>query len=184
MMIGEIRDNETAQVAVQAALTGHLVLSTLHTNSAAGAVQRLLNMEIAPSDVASAANAFISQRLVRKLCDCKQPAEMTPEQKEKIASVLKSVSKKALPVMPENYVIQKAVGCEKCNHLGYKGRLTLMEVFTIDRDIQSLINNNAISIQLEEKAIENGMLTLVQDGILKVLDGETTLEEIERVTNL
>ena len=184
MMIGEIRDNETAEVAIQAALTGHLVLSTLHTNSAAGAVQRLLNMNITPSDVASSANAFISQRLVRKLCSCKEKMEISPEKQEEIKKVLASISKKANLNIPENFEIYKAVGCEKCNHIGYKGRLTLMEVFVIDRDIQSLINSNAISIQLEEKAIENGMLTLIQDGILKVLEGETSLEEIERVTNL
>jgi type II secretory ATPase GspE/PulE/Tfp pilus assembly ATPase PilB-like protein len=184
LMVGEIRDNETAETAVQAALTGHLVLSTLHTNSAAGAVQRLLNMNISPSDIASAANAFLSQRLVRKLCDCKEETEPTPEQKEKIENVLQSISIKAGVMIPENFTVYKTVGCEKCNHLGYKGRLTLMEVFSIDRDIQSLINNNAISIQLEEKAVENGMITLVQDGILKVLEGETTLDEIERVTNL
>lgn len=184
LMVGEIRDEETAETAVQAALTGHLVLSTLHTNSAAGAVQRLLNMNVSPSDIASAANAFISQRLVRKLCDCKEKIEMTPEQQEKIEAVLKSISAKAGVTIPETITIHKAVGCEKCNHIGYKGRLTIMEVFEIDRDIQGLINNNAISIQLEEMAIENGMITLTQDGILKVIEGETTLEEIERVTNL
>jgi len=184
LMVGEIRDNETAETAVQAALTGHLVLSTLHTNSAAGAVQRLLNMNVSPSDIASAANAFISQRLVRKLCDCKEKIEPTLEQKEKIEVVLKSISEKSGVTVPEDYSIYKAVGCEKCNHLGYKGRLTIMEVFEIDRDIQGLINNNAIAIQLEEMAIENGMITLAQDGILKVIEGETTLEEIERVTNL
>jgi len=184
MMIGEIRDNETAQVAVQAALTGHLVLSTLHTNNAAGAVQRMFNMGVSPSDIASSTNAFIAQRLVRKLCDCKEKAAPTPAEKETIEMVLKSISQKAGVKVPPITEIYKPKGCDKCNHIGYKGRLTVMEVFVIDRDIQTLINSGAITSELQDKAVENGMITMAQDGILKVLEGETTLEEVERVTDL
>jgi len=184
MMIGEIRDDETAQVAVQAALTGHLVLSTLHTNNAAGAVQRLFNMGVSQSDVASSTNAFIAQRLVRRLCDCKEKVAPTAEDRAKIEKVLKSISQKAGVEIPPIADIYKPKGCDKCNHIGYKGRLTVMEVFVIDRDIQALVNSGAITSELQDKAVENGMITMAQDGILKVLEGLTTLEEVERVTEI
>jgi type IV pilus assembly protein PilB len=184
MMIGEIRDDETAQIAVQAALTGHLVLSTLHTNNAAGAVQRMINMGVSSSDIASSSNAFIAQRLVRRLCDCKEKITPSAEEKNKIESVLKSISAKAGVEIPPVSEIYKPNGCDKCNHLGYKGRLTVMEVFVIDRDIQELTNRGAITSELQDKAIENGMITMAQDGILKVIEGVTTIEEVERVADL
>jgi type IV pilus assembly protein PilB len=184
MMIGEIRDNETAEVAVQAALTGHLVLSTIHTNNAAGAVQRMLNMGVSSSDIASSVNAFMAQRLVRKLCICKKEVLPTPEEKEKITTVIKTISPKSGVEIPAIEKIYQSVGCEKCNHIGYKGRTTISEIFLIDKDIQALITQGAITPELEQKAIENGMLTMAQDGILKVLEGETTIEEIERVTDI
>jgi len=184
MMIGEIRDNETAEVAVQAALTGHLVLSTIHTNNAAGAVQRMLNMGVSPSDIASGINAFMAQRLVRKLCDCKEKTLPTFEEKEKIVMVTKTISAKAGVEIPPIEKICKPVGCEKCNHIGYKGRTTVSEIFIIDKDIQALITQGAITSELADKAVENGMITMAQDGILKVLEGETTITEIERVTDL
>ncbi|MDZ4385537.1 MAG: GspE/PulE family protein [Candidatus Moranbacteria bacterium] len=184
MMIGEIRDNETAEVAVQAALTGHLVLSTIHTNNAAGAVQRMLNMDVSPSDIASGVNAFMAQRLVRKLCDCKEKTIPTLEEKEKITMVIKTISPKSGVEIPPIEKICKPKGCEKCNYLGYKGRTTISEVFIVDKDIQALITQGAITSELADKAMENGMLTMAQDGVLKVLEGETTIEEIERVTDL
>lgn len=184
MMIGEIRDNETAQIAVQAALTGHLVLSTIHTNNAAGAVQRMLNMGVAPSDVASAVNAFMAQRLVRKLCDCKEKSAPSAEEKNKLEAVLKTISPKTGVEIPTIGEIYKPKGCEKCNGIGYKGRTTVSEVFVIDKDIQELVTRGAITPELNAKAVENGMITMAQDGILKVLEGETTIEEVERVTDL
>ncbi|EKE11559.1 MAG: hypothetical protein ACD_15C00060G0002 [uncultured bacterium] len=184
MMIGEIRDDETAQIAVQAALTGHLVLSTIHTNTAAGAAQRMINMGVSPSDIASSVNAFMAQRLVRKLCSCKEKFTPTEEEKEKISNVLKTISPATNVEIPSDWQTYKPVGCEKCSHMGYKGRTTVSEVFIIDRDIQALVTQGAITPELEEKAIENGMLTMVQDGVLKVIEGETTLSEIERVTDL
>lgn len=184
MMIGEIRDNETAQIAVQAALTGHLVLSTIHTNNAAGAVQRMLNMGVSPSDIASSVNAFMAQRLVRKLCSCKEKVAPSKEEKEKIEMVVKTISPKAGMEIPPIADIYKPKGCEKCNNIGYKGRTTVSEVFVIDKDIQALITQGAITPELQAKAIENGMITMAQDGILKVLEGETTIEEVERVTDL
>lgn len=184
LMIGEIRDDETAQIAAQSALTGHLVLSTIHTNNAAGAVQRMLNMGVSPTDIASAVNAFIAQRLVRKLCECKIKSKPTQEEKLKIERVLKTISPKSGVKVPTLSAICKPSGCPKCNGLGYKGRTTLSEVFVIDREIEDLINHGAITSELNEKAVQNGMITMEQDGILKVLEGETTLEEVERMTDL
>jgi len=184
MMIGEIRDNETAQIAVQAALTGHLVLSTIHTNNAAGAVQRMLNMGVSPSDIASAVNGFIAQRLVRKLCDCKEKATPTSEEKAKIEKVLKTISPKAEIEIPAIGEIYHPKGCDKCNHIGYKGRMTVSEVFQITKEIQELVSRQAITSELQDKAVELGMITMAQDGVLKVLEGTTTLEEVERVTDL
>ena len=184
MMIGEIRDDETAQVAVQASLTGHLVLSTIHTNNAAGAVARMINMGVSPSDIATAVNAFMAQRLVRRLCDCKEKIIPSKEEKEKIEKVLATISPKAGVAIPKVLEIYHPKGCEKCNGIGYKGRMTVSEVFQLSREIQDLITKGAITAELEEKAVELGMLTMTQDGILRVLEGETSLEEVERVTDL
>jgi len=184
MMIGEIRDNDTAVAAVQAALTGHLVLSTIHTNNAAGAVARMENMGVTPADIATAVNAFIAQRLVRRLCDCKQISAPTNIEKEKISEVLKTISPKSGVKIPEIKEIYKPKGCDKCNGLGYKGRMTVSEVFEITREIQELITRGAITNELQDKAMELGMLTMTQDGVLRVISGETTLEEVERVTDL
>jgi type II secretory ATPase GspE/PulE/Tfp pilus assembly ATPase PilB-like protein len=184
MMIGEIRDGETAQVATQAALTGHLVLSTIHTNSSAGAVARMMNMGVNPSDIASSVNAFIAQRLVRRLCECKEKVSPNPEEKEKIERVLKTISPKSGVVIPDKFQIYHPKGCEKCNHLGYRGRVTVSEVFQMPTEIQELVTRGAITSELEKKAVELGMITMTQDGILKVIDGEISLEEVERVTDL
>ena len=184
MMIGEIRDDETAEVAVQAALTGHFVLSTIHTNNAAGAVARMENMGVSSSDVATAVNAFIAQRLVRKLCDCKESVAPTAEEKIKLETELKKISPKAGVVVPEVTTIWKPKGCEKCNQIGYHGRTTVSEVFELSREIQELVTRGAITSELQEKAVELGMLTMAQDGALKVVEGDTSLEEVERVTDL
>ena len=181
MMIGEIRDEETANIAVQAALTGHSILSTLHTNSAAGGVQRLINMGVRTDDIATAMNALMAQRLVRKLCDCKKERKMTEEEKKKVQEVLKNVSEKSGIVIPQTDSVYEPNGCEKCNKIGYKGRTTISEIFVIDRDIEELIMQNSSTTQLQDKAIENGMITMEQDGILKVLEGETTFDEVDRV---
>lgn len=184
LMIGEIRDSETAQIAVQAALTGHLVLSTIHTNNAAGAVQRMLNMGVSPSDIASAVNGFMAQRLVRKLCDCKVEAVPTAEEKKKIETALQNLSPLSGVAAPKVAHIWKPGGCAKCNQLGYRGRTTLSEILVIDRDMQEFINRAALTSEIADKAVANGMITMEQDGVLKVLEGETTLEEVERVTDL
>lgn len=182
MMVGEIRDEETAKVALQSALTGHLVLSTIHTNDSVGSIQRLLNMGVRADDLATSSNAFMAQRLVRKLCDCKEKTKLTSEQKEKVDRVVKSISPASKIEIPKIDFIYKPKGCDKCNGIGYKGRTTISEVFVIDKEIKEMIFQNAFSTQIRDKAIEKGMLTMVQDGILKVLEGETTMEEVERVT--
>ena len=184
MMIGEIRDVETAKIAVQASLTGHLVLSTLHTNNAAGSVQRLLNMDIAATDIASSVNAFVAQRLVRLLCPkCKKKIKPDPDTKAHIEKVLKSISPKSKVEVPKRIGdIYEAVGCPECNSLGYKGRAAISEVLEMTKEMEKLTTENPTTSQIESFAIEQGMLTMAQDGILKVLEGVTTMEEVERVT--
>lgn len=181
MMVGEIRDEETASVALQSALTGHLVLSTIHTNDSVASIQRLLNMGVRADDLATSSNAFMAQRLVRKLCDCKEKVKPTDEEKEKIEKILKSIHPNTKVAIPKIEFIYKPKGCKKCNGIGYKGRTTISEVLVIDKEIKELIFQNAFSTQIRDKAMEKGMLTMAQDGILKVLEGETTMEEVERV---
>jgi type II secretory ATPase GspE/PulE/Tfp pilus assembly ATPase PilB-like protein len=184
MMIGEIRDEETAQIAVQASLTGHLVLSTLHTNNAAGSVQRLINMGVNPTDISSSVNAFMAQRLVRLLCPkCKKKVPISAEMKPHIEKVLKSVSEKTRLEVPKNVeYIYEAQGCPECNGIGYKGRTTVSEVLEMTKEMEKLVTEIPTTSQIENLAIEQGMLTMSQDGILKVIEGITTMEEVERVT--
>jgi type II secretory ATPase GspE/PulE/Tfp pilus assembly ATPase PilB-like protein len=184
MMIGEIRDDETAQIAVQASLTGHLVLSTLHTNNASGSVQRLINMGVSATDIASSVNAFMAQRLVRVLCpDCKKKVTPTPEVKTHIEKILKGISPKSATDAPKEIEdIFEAVGCLKCNNIGYKGRTTVSEVLSMTKEMEELITKQPTTSEVEELAIAQGMITMPQDGILKVLEGITTMEEVERVT--
>jgi len=181
MMIGEIRDEETANIAIQAALTGHSILSTLHTNDSAGSIQRLVNMGVRADDLATAVNALMAQRLVRKLCDCKIERPATEQEIAKIKKSLAKLTEKSEIVLPSFEKVFEAKGCEKCNNLGYKGRTTISEVLVVDREIEELITQGASSSQIKDKAIENGMISMEQDGMLKVLEGETTLEEVERV---
>lgn len=181
IMIGEIRDSETAKIAIQASLTGHLILSTLHTNDAASSVQRLLNMGTDSDELATSVNAFIAQRLVRKLCDCKKEIEIPENIKAEIQKTIATISPLSNIIIPTIDKIYAPTGCEKCNHIGYKGRTTISEVLIIDKEIERLISLNALSSEIKDKAVENGMLTMYQDGILKVLEGETTLEEVNRV---
>ena len=184
MMVGEIRDEETAQIAVQASLTGHLVLSTLHTNNAAGSVQRLINMKISPTDIASSVNTFMAQRLVRTLCpDCKKRVTVSPETKRHIEKILGTISEKAgITVPKEIEYVYKAQGCPKCNNIGYRGRTTISEVLEMTKEMEEVIMHKPTTSEVEDLAVRQGMLTMTQDGILKVLDGITTMEEIERVT--
>ena len=184
LMIGEIRDEETAKIAIQAALTGHLVLSTLHTNNAVASIQRLINMNIDPSDIASATNCMMAQRLVRVLCPhCKQQKQPSPEELQKIQDTIKSISPKSGVEIPKQVDgIYEAKGCEKCKNTGYNGITPVAEVMTMSEELEELISRFSTTTTIVRQAISEGMLTMSQDGILKVLNGITTMEEVERVT--
>lgn len=174
IMVGEIRDKETAHIAVESALTGHLVFSTLHTNDAPSAINRLTDMGIEPFLTASAVSGVLAQRLVRKLCPrCKE--KFTPEE-----LLLRSLNVK----INAGHTFYRAKGCPHCNHKGYKGRLAIYELLMVNEDIKRLTMERASSGKVKEAAIENGMRTLRQDGIAKVLQGLTTVEEVVRVTTV
>ena len=174
ILVGEIRDFETAEIAVKAALTGHLVLSTLHTNDAPSTINRLMNMGIEPFLVASSLNLVCAQRLVRRICkNCAEPHPTPPE------ALLQAGFKAddANTVVPN-----KGKGCEKCNNTGYKGRVGLYEVMEITEELRELILVGASAIELRRKAVEEGMITLRGSGLLKVKQGVTTIEEVVRET--
>ena len=173
IMLGEIRDSETAGVAVQAAITGHLVFSTLHTNNAPGAIARLIDMNIEPFLVSSAVIGVIAQRLVRKICD---------ECKLKYVVPIGSVERTFLKIPPsESLVLYKGQGCSKCSHTGFSGRAALFEILLVTSDINKLILDKASTGDIFLKAVDEGMITFYQDGISKILQGVTTLEEVNRV---
>lgn len=174
IMIGEIRDEETANIAINAALTGHLVFSTLHTNDAPSAVARLADIGVKKFLIASAVRSIIAQRLVRKLCpECKAPAALTDRE----LRMLNVGSSQML-----DSTIYGPVGCEACRNAGYKGRMGVFEIFNVDDEVSHLINNNLSSPQLRKRARELGMRTLREDGIRKVLSGMTSAEEVIGVT--
>ncbi len=183
VMIGEMRDLETAETACQAALTGHIVLSTLHTNDAPAAIPRLLDMGIKPFVLAPAINAIIGQRLVRKICEaCKQEYKLPPNLQSRVEMILKSIPKASKTVVPKDLKFYHSPGCEQCKGLGYKGRVGVYEVFTIDDEIEKLITKGATTTEIKQQAVSDGMITMAQDGILKALSGVTDVEEVFRVT--
>jgi type IV pilus assembly protein PilB len=174
ILVGEIRDFETAEIAVKAALTGHLVLSTLHTNDAPSTVNRLMNMGIEPFLVASSLNLVCAQRLVRRIC--KNCVEPHPEQPQALIQA-GFTADDAKTVVPN-----KGRGCDKCNNTGYKGRVGLYEVMEVTEEVRELILVGASSLELRRKAIDEGMITLRHSGLRKVKDGVTTMEEVVRET--
>lgn len=176
ILVGEVRDTETAELAIQAALTGHEVFSTLHTNSASGALPRLLDMGMEPFLLASAINAVVGQRILRKLCAfCRIPYTPPPE-------VMDYIKVELGPYNPHGDVkFFKAKGCSQCGNLGYKGRIGIFEVLSVSEKIMKLILTRASTADIEKLAREEGMITLKQDGILKSVEGMTTLEEVLRV---
>jgi len=174
IMIGEIRDLETASIAINASLTGHLVFSSLHTNDAPSAVARLVDIGVQRFLVSSAVRAIVAQRLVRRLCPkCKQPHELTDAE-------LRGLRLERTQV--EGATIMKAVGCDACRKLGYKGRLGIFELFLIDDEVRYMINEGASTVELRKRARELGMRTLREDGVRKVLAGITTAEEVISAT--
>lgn len=188
ILVGEIRDLETASIALQAALTGHLVLSTLHTNDAAGTIVRLQALGEKPVNIAPAISLALAQRLLRRVCKkCLKMEKPTSKELTKIKEGLKSLPKKKLtefqvPALDENLKIPKPQGCQYCNSTGYKGRAGIYEFFVVDDDIENLILKSPSIVELARRAREKGMITMKEDGFLKVLQGITTVEEVERVT--
>jgi type IV pilus assembly protein PilB len=183
VMVGEVRDQETAEVALQAALTGHVVLTTLHTNDAAGAIPRLENMGVKPFVIAPGLNAIIAQRLVRRLCqDCKQEKKVDPFMLEKVNMILKAIPAKAEVKLPSDLKFFNAPGCEKCKHSGYKGRIGIYEVIVKSDILEKLIMSGSGSGEIKKAMIEEGMVTMMQDGLIKALQGITDVEEVFRVT--
>lgn len=182
VMVGEIRDQETAETAMQAALTGHMVLSTLHTNDASGAVPRLLNMGVKPFVAAPALSLVMAQRLARRLCSqCKKPAKLAPQVMEKCAYLLKKIPASAGVVVPKVLQFYHSEGCEQCGGLGYKGRIGIYELLENTESVQALIFKQASMSEFKRAAAEQGMLTMAQDGLLKALEGITDVEEVFRV---
>ncbi len=175
IMIGEMRDLETAKIAVQSALTGHLVLSTLHTNDAAGGITRLLDMGLEEYLLSSTVNGILAQRLVRKLCPVCKEAYPAP------ASVIEEMKLHKFTDI-ENIQLYKAIGCEACGDIGYKGRQAIIEFLPMSDSIRKHIMEHKEAGVIQQQAIDDGMLTIYQDGIVKALDGITTLDEVLRVT--
>ena len=175
IMIGEIRDLETASIAIQASLTGHLVFSTLHTNDAPSAVARLVDMGVKPFLVATSTRAILAQRLVRKLCpECREPADLADAERRDLQLG------HAQPLPGAN--VMRARGCAHCRHRGYRGRMGIFEVFELDDEVRSMINDGFSTTQLRQRARELGMRTLREDGVRKVLAGSTTAEEVLTAT--
>ncbi|MBI2023276.1 type II/IV secretion system protein [Candidatus Giovannonibacteria bacterium] len=182
ILVGEIRDFETAEIAMHAALTGHLVFSTLHTNNAPGTIPRLLDLGVKPNIISPAINTAMAQRLVRVLCPkCKTEEDATDEEKKIFEKALKEMPPVYSRPMPEKLKLWKSNKCEACNMTGYKGRIGVFEAFLITDEIERLIINNPSESDIRKKALEQGMLTMFQDGILKVMDGVTSFDELNRV---
>ncbi|HEX9918927.1 MAG TPA: type IV-A pilus assembly ATPase PilB, partial [Pyrinomonadaceae bacterium] len=174
VLVGEIRDFETAEIAIKAALTGHLVLSTLHTNDAPSTISRLMNMGIEPFLVATSVNLIQAQRLIRRVCvECK---EAVPTPAEALVEIGFTANE------ARDLKIYKGRGCAKCNNTGYKGRVGLYEVMEITDDVRELILIGASALELRKRAVENGMLTLRASGLVKIRNGVTTIEEVVRET--
>jgi len=176
ILVGEIRDFETAEIAIKAALTGHLVLSTLHTNDAPSTINRLMNMGIEPFLVATSVQLIAAQRLARRICgNCKEEVDVQPQALLNIGYKKEELG---------TFKVFKGRGCEKCNNTGYKGRVGLIEVMAIDDELRDMILSGGSAIDIKKRAVENGMITLRRSGLIKIKDGVTTIEEVVRETVL
>ncbi len=184
IMVGEVRDPETAEISIQAALTGHMVLSTLHTNNAAGAIPRLLHLKVNPALIAPSINIIIAQRLVRKLCPhCKEEYVPAQETVDKIKKFLSGIKKNnSIKIPSEIKAIYRSSGCSKCNFIGYSGRIGIYEMFSMTPNIEKIILKNISSSEIMAATKEDGMIAMQEDGVLKALQGITSLEEVRRVT--
>jgi general secretion pathway protein E len=178
IMVGEIRDKETAEIAIQASLTGHLVLSTVHTNDAAGAVTRLVDMGVEPFLVASSLTGILAQRLVRRVCpDCRAPYQPTDAELKEIGH-----SRASFKERYGTERIYKAVGCPTCNRNGYRGRTGIYEFLPVDDDVRQLVLKNVDASTIKKSATSKGMITLLEDGARKIALGETTIAEVLSIT--
>lgn len=189
VMVGEIRDLETADIAIQAALTGHLVISTIHTNSAAGSIPRFLSMGVKPFLLSPALNAVIGQRLVRRLCQkCKVPTELSLSKRKHVTSVLKAISPASGVIVDLEkltfFDAGKVPSCDGCGGFGFKGRVGIYEIFTITPKLEEMVlKGTSTEFEIEQVAIADGMVTMAQDGLLKALDGLTSVDEVLAVAN-
>ena len=185
ILVGEIRDAETAEIALQSALTGHLVLSTIHTNDAAGVVPRLINLGIRAQIIAPAINITIAQRLVRKLClNCREKVKASPEILQKIKTALDPIKDRVdIKSLNQGLEIYKPNKCDQCNSSGYRGRLGIFEAFVVSKNIEELILTSPSVSSIKAMALAEGMITILQDAYLKLIDGVTSMEEIDRVVS-
>jgi type IV pilus assembly protein PilB len=181
VMVGEIRDPETAEIAVQASLTGHLVLSTLHTNDAVGAVTRLLEMDIKGYLLADALSLVIGQRLVRRICNhCQKSDDLDAQTKQDVIQAIKKLPEEVKKGLPQIINLKTSQGCSQCNNLRYKGRIGIYEVLLINRAMREVISQENPSIyKIREEAQKSGMVTMYQDAVLKIIQGITDIEEVE-----
>jgi type IV pilus assembly protein PilB len=185
IMVGEIRDNETAEIAINAALTGHLVFSTLHTNNAAGTFPRLIDLGVNSKVLSSSVNLAMAQRLVRKLCpECKKQITIDEISQKTINSVLNTITDKTYLDGLDTNNMWQATGCEKCNFTGYKGRVGVFEAIIMDENIEKVVKENPSEREINKAALSQNILSIAQDGIVKILQGTTTLSELERVVDL
>lgn len=183
ILVGEIRDKETAEISIQSALTGHLVFSTVHANEATGAIPRLLDLGVRSSSIGPALNLIISQRLVRRLCEnCRIPSQIDEKLKKQIEEFIKRLPKRINQGLVREIKFYERKGCEKCNGLGYFGRVAIYELLSVGPEMEDLINKETNEARLQEFALRQGMVTMQQDGIIKTIMGITTLEEVEVVT--
>ncbi len=186
IMVGEIRDKETAEIAINSALTGHLVFSTLHTNNAAGAYTRLVDLGMNGKIIPSALNVAIAQRLVRRLCkECAQKIPLTGEEATRVAKIVDRLKTRGLfEVGLDTISHYKAIGCENCHHTGYRGRVGVFEAIFKDEAIENVVRDNPSERDIQKAAEPQGIMTLAEDGVIKVLKGITSIEELERVVEL
>jgi len=191
MMVGEIRDSDTAEIAVQSALTGHMVFSTLHTNNAAGVIPRLIDLGVNPKIMVSALSLSMAQRLVRKLCKfCKKESVPTAEEDKKIKIILDGMKAEGKDLAKYNIKLEKSskifapVGCEKCNATGYTGRIGIFEAIKTDPAIEQIMPENPSEHEIKKVASHQGILSMRQDGVIKILNGTTSLAEVQNVVDL
>ncbi len=185
IMVGEIRDQETAEIAINSALTGHLVFSTLHTNTAAGTFPRLIDLGVNAKIISSAISLAMAQRLVRKLCEnCRKQVEIKEDDKIIFNKALETIRDKTYLDGIDTTHYYLPVGCDKCNSLGYKGRVGIYEAIMMDEKVENVIKENPSEREIIKVAVEQNLLNMTQDGILKVLSGVTSLDELRRVIDI